>query len=53
MMEAPKVSPEKTEYEMRKMKWIRGSVVATMVFMIPLDFETLGEKIYTNTKGFA
>ena len=41
MMEAPKVTPEKTEYEMRKMKLIRGSVVAAMIFMMPLDFESL------------
>ena len=53
MMDASKVTPEKTEHEMRKMKWIRGSVVAVMIFIMPLDFESLANKVYLNTKSFA
>lgn len=53
MMKAPNVTPEKTEFEIRKMKWIRFGVVSFLFLVIPIDFSTLGSKVTESSTALA
>lgn len=53
MMQAPKVTAEETEFEIRKMKWIRFSIIAFMVLVIPLDYLAVGDRVEKQESTFA
>ena len=53
MMQAPKMTPEKIEFDMRKMKWIRFIVVAFMLLVMPIDYSALGVKVTEISEDFA
>ena len=53
MMQAPKMTPEKIEFEIRKMKWIRFIVVAFMLLVMPIDYAALGVKVTEISVDFA